>query len=584
MVAMPTQEPLTLKPSLGRLAPIADRLLGLSAFSATLSQADGTGSSFITAALRSFGISAAWTDSDLARIPRQGPLIVACNHPHGGADGLVALDLLLRARPDTRVLANQLLRNVSGMRPWLIEVNPFGDATTQNLSGMRRALRHLRDGGCLLVFPAGEVASFRPFERAIRDKHWTPHTVRLAQATSASVLPLHIEGRNRAIFHAAGLLHPRLRTALLVREMLALRGKTLRLRSGKPVSHQKLAEHASEDDAAKFLRLRCELLPSRPEGQREEKPVARPLELIIPPVTPTLLRAELESLPADRCLVTAGKMRVWHFQGDELPHCMREIGRLREVTFRAVSEGSGLAADIDAFDSWYDQMVLWDDEHSAIVGGYRIGATDRILPSKGKRGLYTSTLFEFRTGFFEQMDPALEMGRSFIRPEYQRKPNALPLLWRGIGRYVVKHPRYHTLFGPVSINPEYSPASRELLLSWLRHNRAAPSLAALVRAKNPPRAMTLRPADLALLRECAFELEHINGLVSEMETDDKPLPTLLKHYLKLNGRLIAFNVDESFGGCLDGLITVDLTKTDPRILEAYLGEEGARAFLDFHDA
>ena len=584
MVAMPTQVPLTLKPSLGRLAPLADRLLGLDAFSATLAQADGTGSSFISAALREFGINAAWTDGDLARVPREGPLIVACNHPHGGADGLVALDLLLRARPDARVLANHLLRHVTGIRPWLIEVNPFGNAAAQNLSGMRNALRHLRAGGCLLIFPAGEVASLRPLEMTVRDNRWTSHLVRLARAADAAVLPLHIEGRNRAVFHLAGMVHPRLRTALLVREMLALRGRTLRLRSGKPVGAGKLDEHANEDDAAKFLRLRCELLPARPEGPREERPSTRPLAPLIPAVNPALLRAELESLPAENCLVASGKMRVWHFRGSELPHTLREVGRLREATFRAVSEGSGLPADIDAFDAWYEQMVLWDDEASAIVGGYRLGPTDRILPEMGKRGLYTSTLFEFRTGFFEQMDPALEMGRSFIRAEYQRRPNALPLLWRGIGRYVVRHPRYQTLFGPVSINPEYSPASRELLLSWLRHNRAAPELAGLVRAKNPPRTMRLRPADVDLLRECAFDLEHISGLVSEMETDDKALPTLLKHYLKLNGRLIAFNVDESFGGCLDGLITVDLTKTDPKLLAAYLGEEGARSFLDFHDA
>lgn len=584
MVAMPTQEPLTLKPSLGGLATIADRVLGLDRFSATLSQADGTGSSFISAALREFGIHASWTDSDLARIPREGPLIVACNHPHGGADGLVALDLLLRARPDARVMANHLLRHVAGMRPWLIEVNPFGDAAAQNLTGMRNALRHLRAGGCLLIFPAGEVASLRPLELAVRDNHWTSHLVRLARAADASVLPLHIEGRNRAIFHLAGMVHPRLRTALLVREMLALKGRTLRLRSGKPVGTVKLAEHTSEDDAAKFLRLRCELLPARPEGPREERATSRPLAPLISAINPGLLRAELESLPPENCLVSSGKMRVFHFRGSDLPHTLREIGRLREITFRTVSEGSGLPADIDAFDAWYEQMVLWDDETSSVVGGYRLGATDRILPEMGKRGLYTSTLFEFRTGFFEQMDPALETGRSFIRPEYQRRPNALPLLWRGIGRYVVRYPRYQTLFGPVSINPEYSQASRELLLSWLRHNRAAPELASLVRAKNPPRTMHLRAPDIELLRDCAFDLEHINGLVSEMESDDRSIPTLLKHYLKLNGRLIAFNVDESFGGCLDGLITVNLTKTDPRLLAAYLGEEGARSFLDYHDA
>ena len=581
---MPNQEQLTLKPSLGKLAPIADYILGLNAFTEALQRANSSGSGFIDAALQGFGINATWTDNDLARIPREGPLIVACNHPHGGADGLVALHLLLRARPDTRVMANHLLSNVAGMRPWLIQVNPFGTSADTNLSGMRKALAHLHTGGCLLIFPAGQVASLRPLERVVRDGHWTPHMVRLAKIAKASILPLHIEGRNRARFQIAGLIHPRLRTAMLVREMLALKGKTLRLRSGKAMSCEKLAEHATDDDAAKFLRLRCELLPSRPEGDRKVRTETRTLAPIIPPIAPSLLKAELESLPADRCLVSAGKMRVWHFQGDELPHTMREIGRLREITFRAVSEGSGLSTDIDAFDGWYDQMVLWDEEHSAIVGGYRLGPTDRILPSKGKRGLYTSTLFDFRTGFFEQMDPALEMGRSFIRPEYQRKPNALPLLWRGIGRYVVKYPRYHTLFGPVSINPEYSSASRELMLNWLRHNRAATELTSLVRAKNPPRAMHLRPSDLELLKDCVFELDHINGLVSELESDDKTLPTLLKHYLKLNGRLIAFNIDESFGDCLDGLITVDLIKTDPKLLSAYLGEDGARAFLDFHDA
>jgi putative hemolysin len=579
------QEPLTLRAAVGPAAAVLDRALGLTQLSRLL-RAVGGRPDFVPAILGELGIAASWTDRDLARVPTEGPLLVLSNHPHGGADGLVALDFLLRARPDVRVLGNRLLGRIAGMRPWLIEVDPLrpGDAGA-NLGGLRRSLEHLRGGGCLLAFPAGEVASLRLRDLRVRDPRWSAHVVRLARSSGARLLPLNIGGRNRAVFQAAGLLHPRLRTALLTREMLALRGKTLRVRAGSAMEPATLARLPDDDDAAKALRLRSELLPHRPEaGAPAARPATRPLAPLARETPASLLRAELGSLPRESLLASQGSLRVHCFPGEDLPHCMREIGRLREITFRAVAEGSGLAADLDAFDGWYEQLVLWDDAAGCLVGGYRIGATDRILRSHGKRGLYTSTLFDFRTDFFRRLDPALELGRSFIRPEYQRKASTLPLLWRGIGAYVVRNPRYNQLFGPVSINPEYSPASRELMLAWLRHNRRADDLAGLVRAKNPPRQMSLDHATVDLLRECAYDVEHMSGLVSEMEGDGKQVPVLLKHYLKLNGRLIGFNVDPAFGGCLDGLIVVDLTRADRRLLEAYLGPEGAAAFLAHHDA
>jgi putative hemolysin len=579
------QQPLTVRPVAGPAAPALDRLLGLAELTDILLRVGDGRPDFVPAVLAELGIASTWTDRDLARVPADGPLLVLSNHPHGGADGLVALELLLRARPDTRVLGNRLLGRIAGMRPWLIEVDPLrpGDAGS-NLGGLRKSLEHLRRGGCLLAFPAGEVASLRLRDLRVRDPRWSAHVVRLARSSGARVLPLHIGGRNRGVFQAAGLAHPRLRTVLLTREMLALRGRTLRVRVGAPLEAEALARIPDDDDAAKALRLRSELLPHRQEASTRAASGPRNLAPLARETPAALLRAELESLPADNLLVAQGPFRVLRFNGEELPHCMREIGRLREITFRAVSEGSGLAADLDAFDGWYEQLVVWDDAAGCLVGGYRVGATDRILPARGKRGLYTSTLFDFRTDFFRRLDPALELGRSFIRPEYQRKAGTLPLLWRGIGRYVAREPRYNLLFGPVSINPEYSPASRELMLAWLRHNRGADDLSGLVRAKNPPRQMSLDHATVDLLRECAYDLEHMSGLVSELEEDGKAVPVLLKHYLKLNGRLIGFNVDPSFGGCLDGLIVVDLTRTDRRLLEAYLGEAGAAGFLAHHDA
>jgi putative hemolysin len=585
---MPTKTPTTnLDEMKRRLGPLGwatrslDGFLKVSHFDDFLARIHQAGRpDFFASALEQADVKPSWADECLARIPRTGPLLAVANHPHGLADGLVAMEFLLRARPDALVVGNEWLAQIPGIRPWLIEVDPDGRS---NLAGTRRILDHLKHGGAILMFPAGEVSSLRPWRRRVEDPRWADSFVRLARRARATVLPMHIAGRNSGLFQAAGLAHPRLRTLLLLREFQRQRGQVIRLRAANPVTPAQLALHPDDAEAAEFVRLRCELLPRRERAPRAAAPDApKPAELIAP-INPALVRAELQSLPAEDLLLTSGDFRIYRFLGADLPHTLREVGRLRELTFRSVSEGTGLACDLDAFDAWYDQLVLWDEKENRIVGGYRLGPTDRILPLRGKHGLYTSTLFEFKGDFFKRMDPALEMGRSFIRPEYQRRPTSLPLLWRGIGRYVLRFPQYHLLFGPVSINPEYGQASKELILSYLRHNRLADDLVPFVRAKNPPRAMSLHEADLDVLQRCAFDLEHVSGLVSDLEPDAKQVPVLLKHYLKLNGRLITFNVDDSFGGCLDGLIVVDLTKVDPKLLAAYLSEEGARSFLEYHD-
>lgn len=573
---------------LGWSAPLLDRFFKARDFDEFLARIMAAGRPDFFASAKVEGqLSSTWDDGCLARIPRQGPVVVVANHPHGLADGVVTMDFLLRARPDALVVGNKWLAQIPGIRPWLIEVNPFDpdQADLGNLAGTRRILSHLKAGGCILTFPAGEVSNLSLKHRAVRDPVWSPQVVRLARRANASIVPLHVSGGNSRLFYSLGLLHPKARTLMLLREFFSHRGKVIHLRTAKAVPPAQLNDHPDDAEATSLLRLRCELLSSRESAGKvaERKKQTEAWAPLIAPIKPALLRAELESLPPADCLLTSGQFKVYRFLGSELPHTLREIGRLRELTFRSVSEGSGNECDLDPFDAWYDQLILWDDQTSQIVGGYRLGPTDRILPLKGKHGMYTSTLFNFKGDFFRRMDPALEMGRSFIRAEYQRKPTSLPLLWRGIGRYVARFPQYHLLFGPVSINPEYGQASKELILSYLQHNRSADDLAPLVRGKNPPRAMSLRDADLEVLQKCAFDLEHVSGLVSDLEPDAKSVPILLKHYLKLNGRLIAFNVDESFGGCLDGLIVVDLTKTDPKLLAAYMGDEGAKAFFDYHD-
>ena len=570
------------------LAPLLDGFFKVRAFDDYLERLRAAGRpDFFTSALEHAEVNSTWSDTSLARVPRQGPLVVMANHPHGLIDGIVAMDFLLKVRPDTLVVGNQWLEKIYGIHPWLISVDPNNAPESQelNVKGTRRILAHLKAGGCILAFPAGEVSSWHLGYGRVQDPQWSSSLVRLARKTQATVLPLYIAGQNSTVFQTLGWVCPPLRTAMLLREFMQQAHKVIALRVANPVSPAQLRDHLDDEEATSFLRLRCELLATQGQVTPEKKGSTPAVEFapIIPAVNPKLILAELESLPPEDLLLTSGDFQVYRFLGQDLPHTLKEIGRLRETTFRGVSEGTGLACDLDAFDAWYDQIILWDAKQQVIVGGYRLGPTDRILPLKGKHGLYTATLFEFKGEFFQRLNPALEMGRSFIRQEYQRRPTSLPLLWRGIGRYVLRFPHYHLLFGPVSINPEYGQASRELILSYLKHNRSAEDLVPLVRAKNPPRVMSLHDADLDVLQRCAFDVEHISGLVSDIEPDAKTIPVLLKHYLKLNGRLIAFNVDPNFGSCLDGLILVDLTKTDPKLLAAYMGDEGAKSFLEYHD-
>ncbi|HVY06555.1 MAG TPA: GNAT family N-acyltransferase [Burkholderiales bacterium] len=297
-------------------------------------------------------------------------------------------------------------------------------------------------------------------------------------------------------------------------------------------------------------------------------------------VPETLLKAEIEALPADQRLVSAGQFSVHYARAEQFPWCLQEIGRLRELTFRAVGEGTGKSSDVDLFDSYYLHLFVWDSSADAIVGAYRLGLADEIVERYGKRGLYTHSLFKYADKVLEAMNPAIELGRSFVRAEYQRGFAPLMLLWRGIGEFIVRHPQYATLFGAVSISNEYTPASRRLIVDFLSANNIEAALARHVKPRRPFRSgdATYDQAEFDALTD----IEDVSRLVKQIERDSKGVPILLKQYLKLGGRLLAFNADQDFNDALDGLIMVDLRASEPRVLARYLGEDGAAAFFSHH--
>ncbi len=511
-------------------------------------------------------------------LPANGPVLVVANHPVGGLEGVALLKLLKPLRPDTLLVASGTLLRIPELRRHLIGLDIPGPDRRQARSpglraALRRALAHLRAGGCIACFPGGETSD--PVDP------WNPWFARMAQSAGASILPLWF-GSPKSANPAAKLLHPSLRSALMAKKVLKHQGSRLRVAAGGLVHARRLAALTPEQ-AITLVRGHATALASRIEGPerprlgpsspREEQPLAEPQ-------CPAVLEAEIAALPRDQRLATGGGLEVWVARAQQVPHLLQEMGLEREKAFRAVGEGTGRSLDLDRFDEWYLHLLLWDPGKRRLAGGYRMGLTDEILATRGKAGLYTQTLFHMSNGLLRQIDPALEMGRSFLREGYLGTHGPLMLLWKGIGRWLVLHPRYRRLFGAVSISDAYKPTSRALMARWCsRHLR--------LKGTSPLNVMPRRPFFAQLkgqaraLPEQLLNFEALDEAVSLIE-GDKGVPVLFKHYAKLGGRFAGFNVDPGFGDALDGLVVVDLAHTDPRFLGMYMGRDEARAFQAYH--
>jgi len=295
-----------------------------------------------------------------------------------------------------------------------------------------------------------------------------------------------------------------------------------------------------------------------------------------------LLRCDLEALPQERRLVENSEFAVYAAQAAEIPHLVQEVGRLREVTFREAGEGTGKRTDLDRFDRYYWHLLLWNKEKDELVGGYRAGNTAEIVAEHGVKGLYTSTLFRYDERLTEKLGPALELGRSFVRPEYQRQYAPLLLLWKAIARFVLLRPETAVLFGAVSISNTYNRASRELMYSFFEDRRRGEELAELVSPRKPFRPGRIRSWDCRAVCHALRDLEDLSEPIADVESDGKGLPILLKQYAKIGGKLLGFNVDPKFSDVLDGLVVVDLRQTEASVLERYMGREGAAAFRRCH--
>ncbi len=495
-------------------------------------------------------------EADRARIPASGRLLIVANHPSGALDAMALLDLVGSVRRDVRIVANDLLARIEPLAGLMLPIRMLGGQP--GAESVRAIEEALQAGQCVIVFPAGEVSRLGP--RGVTDTRWRRGFIRFARTTGAPVLPIRVQARNSAWFYGASALFKPAGTALLAREMFRRSQRRIRLRVGAPIRIE-----PAVPAAITLKRIRRALYAL---GRREPEPSSAALPLI-PAVDATRLAIEIAAMESLGQTRDGKSIRVGRLAPDSM--LMREIGRLREQTFRAVGEGTGRALDVDPYDAHYEHIVLWDAPARKIAGAYRIARGARVLSEHGLKGLYTGSLFDYGEAALPRIAQGMELGRSFVAPEYWGS-RSIDYLWQGIGAYLVRHPQVRYLFGAVSMSAALPLHAREQIVSYYQRYYGADGEQVVSRA--PFRYSAPPPSFDGLDADTAFAVLRAN-----LDALGASIPMLYKQYTELcepgGARFLAFGVDAAFSDSIDGLIEVDLHRILPRKRARYLGAEVA---------
>jgi putative hemolysin len=531
------------------------------------------GIEFIDAILEGCGVKVEFDPRDLKNIPKTGGFIAIANHPYGGIEGMVLLKMLLTVRPDAKLMANFLLKKIPNLSDYFIAVNPFENIEhSSSISGLKNTLELLANGTPIGIFPAGEVSTFKIETQQVTDRLWHPVVGKIIAKARVPVVPIYFHGNNGLLFNVLSIIHPALRTAKLPSELFNKQGDTIKLRIGKPINVADYPEYNNSTKLLNFLRARTYALGT---GLEEEKKLFNPRnifkikklpEAFAPEIPATVLEKEVEPLRENYRVWQEKNYEVFIVPTSVIPNIIREIGRLREITFREIGEGTNKAVDLDEYDIYYNHLFIWDIDAKLIVGAYRIGLGDEIFYSMGKNGFYVAELFKIKAQLIPVLKKSIELGRSFIRKEYQQKPLPLFLLWKGIFKFLIDNPRYRYLIGPVSISNSFSKFSKSLIVDYINRNHFDHEMAQYVKPRKKFKVdFSKIDTDVLLAGEDSFK--NLDDLISEVETRSMKVPVLLRQYIALNANIICFNIDPKFADCLDGFLVLDFEKVPQEMLE-----------------
>lgn len=529
-------------------------------------------------------------EEDLAKIPKTGPFIIVANHPLGAIDGILMTKIISEIRPDFKIMGNFLLEKIKPMEPFVIPVNPFENRKEvyNSAAGMRATLKHLEEGGCVGIFPAGEVSNKNNTYNEIQDKQWEKPALKLIKMAKVPVVPMYFHAKNSRLFYQVSKLHPGLQTLLLPAEMMNDREKPIRIRIGRPLTPKSMAEAETVEELGEYLKRKVYMMKSYYERRKSlmeifnlpnlslKFPLSREdsniIQNIIEETPKEDLLKDIEKLRnTDRMFFSNGNYEVYFTTYEEIPSIIREIGRQRELTFRAVGEGSNLPFDLDEYDKIYHHLFLWDNAEQKLAGAYRMGLGKELMKKSGISAFYTSSLFEFDQELHPFFRKVIEMGRAYICEEYQQKPLPLFLLWRGIVHVCLRNPDHKFLMGGVSISNKFSEFSKTLMIEFMRSNYYDSAVAQYVHPKNEYKVQ-LRERDKALfLNETESDLNKLDKIIDDLEPELR-LPVLMKKYIKQNAKVIAFNVDPNFNDAIDGLMYIRISDLPESTIKPVLEE------------
>ena len=518
---------------------------------------------FLNAILDEVQIQFEIPEEDLKRIPKEGAFISVSNHPLGGIDGILLLKLLAEKRPDYKIVANFLLHRIEPLKPYVMPVNPFEDRkdAKSSVTGIKNALLHLKNGYPLGIFPAGEVSTYKD-GKLIVDKPWEEGSIKLIYKAKVPIIPIYFHAKNSRLFYLLSKISDTLRTAKLPSEVLSQKSRVIKVRVGKAISVKDQEEYENIDDFHAFIRKKTYMLANpfevrNPLIKTPNLKIHKQPKKIISPVSQNQMIKEIVKLREnDSRLLKSHNYEVFFTASVKIPNILREIGRLREVTFREVGEGTNNAIDLDEYDNYYHHMFLWDSKANNVVGAYRMGLGYDIYQKHGIDGFYINTLFRLEPELFSMMEQTIEMGRAFIVKEYQQKPMPLFLLWKGIVHVTLRYPEYKYLMGGVSISNQFSNFSKSLMIEFMKSHYYDPYLAQYIHPKKEYK-VKLNDADKDFVFDASkADMVKFDKIIDELEPGNLRMPVLLKKYVKQNARLVAFNVDPKFNNAIDGLMYI----------------------------
>ncbi|MDN5129090.1 lysophospholipid acyltransferase family protein [Aliarcobacter butzleri] len=517
------------------------------------------GFDFVDAVLDYFDFDYTVSSNDLQNIPSTGKVIIIANHPLGGLDALCLLKLIGQIRKDVKILANDFLVGFEALHSLMIPLDNFKDR--QSKESIKKIYEALKNEEAIIIFPAGEVSRATP--KGVKDPAWNKGFLNFAKNSNSAILPIFLDAKNSKTFYTISLINKTFSTLLLSNEMFNKKSKNINIKIGQIIPSENITPKGLNKDF--LVKLYKKHLYSLKKGK---KSFFQTQSAIAHPVSKIDLYNELKKSPLLGQTNDGKKIYLYDYVEDSI--VLKELGRLREISFRKVGEGVNKKRDIDKYDVYYQHIILYDKNELEIVGAYRIGNSDMIFKEFGTKGFYSNTLFQFNDEFMFYLQNSIELGRSFVQPKYWGT-RALDYLWYGIGAYVKANPNIKYMFGPVSISGAFPAIAKDMLVFY--YNYYYSSEKNLVEARTPF-SYSSHIHDIKEFFTLEDKKRDFKSLKIALSNIGVNVPTLYKQYSELTlddgVKFLDFNVDKNFGDCIDSFILVEIDKIKDSMKQRYM--------------